>query len=196
MVTPARPTIVKDIVRNAALAQRDAMDAIVRGQGAETIASRGLPVPIGAGFVVSGFMPIRTEINPLPLLREAARAGAGLALPVIQGRGQPLSMREWTLDAPLVRRQWGIREPADEALEVFPDIVITPLAAFDRRGYRVGYGAGYFDMTLNALRARKQIVAIGLAFACQEVEVVPTEPHDARLDFVLTEREVIDCREV
>ena len=89
---------------------------------------------------------------------------------------------------------WGIRQPPPAAPEVFPDILIVPLLAFDRRGHRIGYGAGYYDMTLRQLRAQKSIVAIGLGFAVQEISAVPATPHDERLDLVLTERELIDCR--
>ena len=91
---------------------------------------------------------------------------------------------------------WGIREPKPDAPEVLPDVVIVPLLAFARSGHRVGYGAGYYDMTLGALRAKKTIHAIGIAFAAQEISGVPTTSRDARLDLVLTEREVIDCRTV
>ena len=92
------------------------------------------------------------------------------------------------------RGVWGIRQPTADAPEVAPDILLVPLTVFDRRGHRIGYGAGYYDMTITKLRALKPIVAIGLAFAVQEVDEVPTTPRDARLDLVLTEREVIDFR--
>ena len=103
-------------------------------------------------------------------------------------------MRAWNFGAPLKAGQWGIREPTPEAPEVAPDILIVPLAAFDRAGHRIGYGAGYYDMTINALRAKKKIIAIGIAFAAQEIPKVPATERDARLDLVLTEREVIDFR--
>jgi 5-formyltetrahydrofolate cyclo-ligase len=144
--------------------------------------------------IVSGFSPMKTEINPIPLMRKLADAGAKLALPAIAGRGKPLIMRTWTFGEPLAAGQWGIREPVPEAPEVAPDILIVPLAAFDRVGHRIGYGAGYYDMTINALRAKKKITAIGIAFAAQEIPQVPTTERDARLDLVLTEREVIDFR--
>jgi 5-formyltetrahydrofolate cyclo-ligase len=144
--------------------------------------------------IVSGFSPIKTEINPIPLMRKLADAGAKLALPAIAGRGKPLIMRAWTFGEPLAAGQWGIREPVPEAPEVAPDILIVPLAAFDRVGHRIGYGAGYYDMTINALRAKKKITAIGIAFAAQEIPQVPATERDARLDLVLTEREVIDFR--
>ena len=128
-------------------------------------------------------------------MRKLADAGATLALPVVAGKGKPLIMRAWSFGEPLAAGVWGIREPKPEAPEVVPDILIVPLLAFDRRGHRIGYGAGYYDMTIAALRARKPVIAAGIAFAAQEIAEVPTTPRDARLDLVLTEREVIDCRE-
>jgi len=137
---------------------------------------------------------MKTEINPIPLLHKFAEAGASLALPCIAGRGHPLIMRAWDFGAPLAPGQWGIREPTTEATEVAPDILIVPLAAFDRTGQRIGYGAGYYDMTIHALRAKKKIVAIGIGFAAQEIGKVPATERDERLDLVLTEREIIDFR--
>ena len=90
--------------------------------------------------------------------------------------------------------QWGIREPKADAPEVAPDILLVPLLAFDRSGHRIGYGAGYYDMTIAKLRAMKPVVAVGIAFAAQEIASVPVTPRDARLDLVLTEREIIDLR--
>jgi 5-formyltetrahydrofolate cyclo-ligase len=102
-------------------------------------------------------------------------------------------MRAFTFGDVLASGVWGIREPKPEAPEVFPDILLVPLLAFDRSGHRIGYGAGYYDMTITALRARKSVAAVGIAFAAQEVAQVPSTPRDARLDLVLTEREVIQC---
>jgi 5-formyltetrahydrofolate cyclo-ligase len=143
--------------------------------------------------VVSGYSPLKSEISPLPLLRRCAEAGATLALPVVIGRGQPLVMRAWSFGAPLRSGVWGIREPMMEAQEILPDILLVPLLAFDRAGHRIGYGAGYYDMTISRLRALKSITAIGIAFAAQEIAEVPISPHDAALDFVLTENATIDC---
>jgi len=184
---------LKADLRNAALEKRDAMPPQARAAAAEAVAAWPLPIAVRPGMIVSGFSPIRSEINPLPLLRRFAEAGARLALPAIAERGKPLIMREWAFGAPLGRGQWGIREPQADAPEVDPDIVLVPLAAFDRRGFRIGYGAGYYDMTLNDLRARKPVVAIGLAYAVQEVPAIPTHDRDARLDLVLTEAEIIRC---
>ena len=195
-MTPAASDLIleKESVRRRVLAERDALPPEMRAAAAEAIAARPLPVPLPAQPEVSGFLPIRSEINPLPLMRVLAAAGAQLALPVVVGRGHPLRLRAWMPGETLVRKQWGIREPEDTSPELAPDIVLAPLAAFDRRGSRIGYGAAYYDMTINALRAIKPAIVIGLAYAMQEIENVPTEPHDAKLDFIMTERETIDCR--
>jgi 5-formyltetrahydrofolate cyclo-ligase len=185
---------LKAELRRAALARRDALPAADRQAAAEAIAARAFPVPITTGAIVAGFMPMRSEINPLPLMRRLAAAGARLALPVVAGRGKPLIMRAWAFGEPLASGVWGIREPPPAAPEVAPDIAIVPLLAFDRAGHRIGYGAGYYDLTIAALRARQALVAVGLAFAAQEIAAVPASPRDAPLDLVLTEREVIDLR--
>jgi 5-formyltetrahydrofolate cyclo-ligase len=184
----------KTRLRAEALARRDALPAEARGAAAETIAARPFPLPIAAGTIVSGFMPLKTEISPLPLMRKLATAGAQLALPAVAGRGKPLIMRAWSFGEPLAAGVWGIREPMPEAPDVEPDILLVPLLAFDRAGGRVGYGGGYYDMTIAGLRARKAVVAVGLAFAAQEVAAVPVTARDQRLDLVLTENGVTDWR--
>jgi 5-formyltetrahydrofolate cyclo-ligase len=194
MAIPADNQNQKAQLRAEALVRRDALPAAVRAAGAEAIASRPFPIKFEQGAIISGFSPMKSEINPVPLMRKLADAGAKLALPAIVGRGKPLIMRAWSFGEPLASGQWGIREPVPELPEVSPDILIVPLAAFDRVGHRIGYGAGYFDMTINALRAKKKIIAIGIAFAAQEIPQVPATERDARLDLVLTERETIDFR--
>jgi 5-formyltetrahydrofolate cyclo-ligase len=181
-------------MRKAAFARRDAMPASERQAAAESIAARPFPVALASDAIVSGFSPIKTEVNPLPLLRKLAAAGARLALPVVAGRGKPLIMRAYAFGQELSTGVWGIREPKADAPEVDPDILIVPLVAFDRHGHRIGHGAGYYDMTISRLRTMKPIVAVGIAYALQEFGEVPTTSRDARLDLVLTEREVIDLR--
>jgi 5-formyltetrahydrofolate cyclo-ligase len=184
----------KAVIRREAKTRRDALPPDLRGAAAQAIAARPLPVPLQPGAIVSGFMPLKSEINPLPLMRVLAESGAQLALPAVLGRGKPLAMRAFAFGETLAQGVWGIREPPPDAPEVSPDIVLVPLLAFARNGHRIGYGAGYYDMTITALRAKKLIHALGIAFAAQEIADVPFTSRDARLDFVLTEREVIDCR--
>jgi 5-formyltetrahydrofolate cyclo-ligase len=185
---------LKNNLRAAALAARDALNHEHRAASAQIIATRGLPIEIKHGAVVAGYSPIRSEFDPTPLMRKLVSLGARLALPVITARDAPLQFRGWTLDDKLQRGPLGIPEPSPEAAEIVPDILLVPLAAFDRSGHRIGYGAGHYDRTLAQLRALRTIVAIGLAFAAQEIPGVSASAHDARLDLVLTENETIDFR--
>ena len=195
MSIPADIAHTKAALRRESSANREKIPAEARAKASETIATRASALIVASDIVVSGFFPLKSEINPLPLMRKLAEAGARLALPVVAGRGKPLIMRAYAFGDALASGQWGIREPTPDAPEVAPDILLVPLLAFDRRGNRIGYGAGYYDMTIAALRAAKPIVAVGIAYAAQEVDMVPVTPRDACLDLVLTEREVIDFRE-
>jgi 5-formyltetrahydrofolate cyclo-ligase len=181
-------------LRREMAARRDALPPDVRSAAAEAIAARPFPLPMAPGLVVSGFMPMRSEINPLPLMKTLAEAGVQLALPVTGRRGEPLVMRAWRWGEPLDSGVWGIREPKPEAPQVDPDVLLVPLLAFDRAGGRLGYGGGYYDLTLARLRSCKAVMTVGLAYAIQEIARVPTTPHDATLDLVLTEQEIIDLR--
>jgi len=190
--TPASSS--KASLRAVALARRDALSVEHRAAAAQAIAARGLPFERKHGIVVAGYSPIRSEIDPTPLMRQLATQGAQLALPVIVARGGPLQFRAWSSNGKLQRGPLGILEPSLEATEVIPDILLVPLAAFDRSGHRIGYGAGHYDRTLGQLRALRNIIAIGVAFAAQEIPGVAASAHDARLDLVLTEDETIDFR--
>jgi 5-formyltetrahydrofolate cyclo-ligase len=181
-------------LRTAALAARDALSDEQRAAAARAIAARGLPVEIARGVIVSGYSPIRSEIDPVPLMRTLGAQGARLALPAVLARGKSLAFRAWSPGDRLVLGPLGILEPSPAATEVVPDIMLVPLAAFDRLGHRIGYGAGHYDYTLAHLRKAKPIAAVGLAFAAQEIDAVPALQHDERLDFVLTETKVFDFR--
>ena len=188
------PAPSKADLRTAALESRDALSSEHRAAAAQAIAQRGLPVEIVGGTVVAGYSPIRSEIDPTPLMRELAARGARLALPVITARGQSLRFRVWSVGDRLLSGPLGILEPSPAAAEITPDIVLVPLAAFDHAGHRIGYGAGHYDRTLAQLRKSRHAMAIGLAFAAQEVAAVPALAHDVALDFVLTEARALDFR--
>ncbi len=181
-------------LRHEAFARRDALPASERAAAVESVTQRPFPVAVKPGAIVSGYSSMKSEFNPVPLMRKLSDAGATLALPVTPKRGNPLIMRAWAFGDEMASGVWGIREPKPESPEVFPDIMLVPLAAFDRNGHRIGYGAGYYDKTITRIRAMKPVVAIGVAFAAQEIERVPATPFDARLDLVLTEKEIIDFR--
>jgi len=184
----------KSTLRAAALAARDTLSSEHRAAAAQTIALRGLPFEIMPGAVVAGYSPIRSEIDPIPLMRKLAVPGVQLALPAIIAGDQPLIFRAWSAGDRLARGRLGILEPSAGAKEVIPDILLVPLAAFDRAGHRIGYGAGHYDRTLEQLRKLKAITAVGVAVAVQEVEAVPALSHDAALDYVLTETQMLDFR--
>lgn len=127
-------------------------------------------------------------------MRKLAALGATLALPAIVAADRPLQFRAWSFGEPLRRGARGIPEPDPEAPALAPDILLVPLAAFDRAGHRIGYGAGHYDRTLEQLRASRPIRALGLAFAAQEIAKIPALAHDVVLDYVLTEKRVFDFR--
>jgi 5-formyltetrahydrofolate cyclo-ligase len=181
-------------LRAAALAARDALSEGQRAAAAAAVAERGLPIEILPNMIVSGYAPIRSEIDPMPLMLKLAAQGARLALPTVTARGQSLSFRAWSAGNKMVLGPLGILEPSPAAAELIPDVMLVPLAAFDRLGHRIGYGAGHYDRSLAHLRKSNAITAIGIAFAAQEIEAVPALSHDVPLDYVLTETRMFDFR--
>ncbi len=174
-------------LRAEAIARRDSLPAEAQRAAFKKIAEIGLAFAgLRAGAIVSGFMAIGAEISPAALMARLHREGHPLALPVLQPKGQPLLFRSWAPGEPLATRIWGIREPLPEAAEVEPDLLLVPLLAFDAEGYRLGYGAGYYDRTLKRLRAMKPVIVVGVAYDEQEVPSVPHEAWDELLDWVLT----------
>ena len=176
----------KRALRKEMIAKRDALSPIFRTQMAEKIAKTDVPFDVAEGAVVSGWFAIGNELNPYPLMKRLAKEyGATLALPAIaDGK---LIFRAWVPGMQLQRVGFGLSEPGPEAKEVEPDILFVPMLAFDLRGYRIGYGKAYYDGGITRLRAAKKITAAGLAFDAQCVEHVPVEPHDQKLDYVITE---------
>lgn len=149
----------------------------------------GLSLPAGA--CVSAYWPMRDELDPRPLLLALSARGHPLCLPVVVGKAMPLTFRAWRPGDPLVGARFGTQVPQDSAVEAVPEVLLVPLLAFDRSGYRLGYGGGFYDRTLAALRVERQVLAVGLAYAGQEAPEVPHEPTDRRLDALVTERELL-----
>ncbi len=145
-----------------------------------------------ASRIISAYLPIRHEMDPRPLMAALAGCGHALCLPVMQGRGAPLLFRRYAFGDPLETRPFGLREPLENAPVLVPDVILCPLVAFDRRGRRLGHGAGCFDATLRALRrADHHVTAIGFAHARQEAPEVPAGENDEPLDAVITEDGVV-----
>jgi 5-formyltetrahydrofolate cyclo-ligase len=177
---------IKDAARKAAFARRKAAHEAANGTGAALLSEilagyRGMPI--------SGYMPIRTEIDPLPAMAEAAAHGP-VGVPVIQGAGQPLLFSRWEPGCALKEGPFGAKIPEIDAF-FEPVLLVVPLVAFDRAGGRLGYGVGFYDRTLEMLRARRPTLAVGFAYAAQEAENLPLEETDQPLDMVATETEVI-----
>lgn len=179
-------------LRDAAIARRDRTAAEIGGCGDALAAVFAAAVTVPDGAVVSGFFPFGNEIDVMPLLARLRAAGHEIALPVVTPRGEPLVFRRWRPADAMARGPFGIRQPRDDAPVLVPDLLLVPLLAFDRRGRRLGYGGGYFDRTLAGLRAQGRPLAVGVAFAAQEVDAVPVADYDQPLDWVATEREAIE----
>jgi 5-formyltetrahydrofolate cyclo-ligase len=155
---------------------------------------------VGAAFaaaraakIVAAYWSINDEASTFLLLDKLADDDVATALPVMQGRGAPLSFRLWKKGELLGEVKWGIKEPLPGP-EVFPYLLFVPLLGFDRAGNRLGYGAGFYDRTLARLRAMQPVIAVGVAYAVQETPAIPREAYDQKLDYVLTDRELIVCR--
>lgn len=180
------PVAKKALRAHAVVVRRQAM---VEGgaAAAERLAVQAGRLGIAAGTVLGGYWPMGDEIDPRPLMERLAGLGCQLTLPVVAAPGQPLSFRAWEAGDPLEPGLHGTRHPAAHAPEAVPAVLLVPLLAFDRQCFRLGYGGGYYDRTLESLRARAHVRTIGLAFAAQQVVAVPRDGHDQRLDMVATE---------
>lgn len=176
----------KQTLRREALARRAVLPAETCARAADALAGIGLSfLDLRGSTVISGYYPIGEELDVRPLLIRLIGEGHIIGLPVTR-RDKPLIFRRWTPETETVRGAMGILRPTRDAPEVTPSVLLVPMAAFDARGYRIGYGGGYYDRTLAKLRAEGPVTAVGVAFAQQQVERVPDEPHDARLDWILS----------
>ncbi|AYG60320.1 5-formyltetrahydrofolate cyclo-ligase [Rhizobium jaguaris] len=174
--------------RNERLAARDAIPPDERIEKAlAMLVHAGDAIDLQPGEVVSGFLPIRSEVDIRPLMARLRERGARLCVPVILDK-RTIVFRELVPGAPLVSSGFGTAGPGPEAAVLDPQIMLVPLSAFDSTGHRIGYGAGYYDRAIDQLHQKGlNPRLIGIAFDCQEVPSVPAEPHDVRLDAILTE---------
>lgn len=178
---------LKADLRRAALARRDRLAVEVRAAAAERIADLVAGLDLAPRAIVAGFWPIRSEIDPRPAMVRLAAKGHSLVLPALLGDGVTMVFRRWMPGEPLVAAAFGLSEPPATAAEVEPQVLLMPLAAFDDRGGRIGYGGGFYDRALERLERSHPVLRIGIAFSTQRVDRVPEEVHDRRLDLILTE---------
>ncbi|MFQ5624485.1 MAG: 5-formyltetrahydrofolate cyclo-ligase [Paracoccaceae bacterium] len=189
-MTRHAPTDLKKAARAAAFARRRAAHA--ESAAADPAATRRLLDFVSRlenVRIVSGYLPIRTEIDPVAAMSALFGQGKRVCVPVIRGSGQPLDFREWTPDAALQDGPFGAKIPREGKL-LRPDLLIVPLVAFDEKCYRLGYGGGFYDRTLEKLRASGRAIAIGLAYDGQCAPDLPVDPTDQMLDGIVTERSI------
>lgn len=186
---------MKDLSEAKAAARKIAFAARKTAHKADIGAGAGVLSSFLAGYrgvPLAGYMPIRTEIDPLPAMEEACAHGV-VGVPVIEAQGQPLHFARWEPDLEMVSGAFGAHIPAEQQF-FEPEIVIVPLVAFDLKGGRLGYGGGFYDRTLALLRSRRATLAIGFAYDAQEAEELPLEPTDQPLDLIITVSRVLDFR--
>ena len=180
-------TSSKDTIRNQALERRAKLKELADELSLRVSRNFAASVPIPPGAAVSSYFAIGDEADPAGLESELRRRGHRILLPRVTGRNLPLDFHIWEEGAPLHRGGFGLSEPSPDWPKLAPDVLIVPLLAFDMDGYRVGYGAGYYDRTIRKLRENKKIIAAGFGFSLQEFPTVPHLAHDERLDWVVTD---------
>jgi 5-formyltetrahydrofolate cyclo-ligase len=176
----------------AVRAEAAAEDPVATGTA---LCERILPaIDFPGGCVVSAYWPIGSEIDPRPLMAHLHGQGHPIALPLTPAPGNPLVFRAWRPEDTLVAADFGTRVPLASQPELTPRVLIVPLLAFDRTGYRLGYGGGYYDRTLARLRDSGDVLAVGVAYAAQEVAEVPRGGSDQPIDWIVTETESMDLQ--
>ena len=170
--------------RRQAMGHREAAAIAVRDRFLQTF-------DLAPAVAISAFWPLDDEFDPRPLFMELQRRGHPVGLPVVVRKGQPLLFRRWLPDIELVRGPFRVMIPPPESPEIVPDLLLVPLLAFDRDGYRLGYGGGFYDRTIAKLRGGRGALAVGVAFAAQEVPAVPRDSTDQPLDWIVTENDVV-----
>jgi 5-formyltetrahydrofolate cyclo-ligase len=189
-MTSLSPADVKEKLRQQALSRRDELDEAFRADAGHRVTARTLDLAdLKATPTIGAYWPIRSEVDPRPIMEALVARGQEVALSQIIH--PKLSFRLWQPGDPLIKGGFGVREPGPDAPEIHPAALLVPLAAFDRRGGRIGYGKGHFDRAIAALEKQHPVLTIGLAFSVQEIDEVPLEPHDRLLDIVITENELI-----
>lgn len=192
-MTPPAESAAKSVLRDAARARRDGLGENERAAASAAIAERTIAVvAANRPAVLAAYSAIRSEVDPDEIIAWALANGLVVALPAVVD-ATTLVFRRYAPGDPLAAGGYGTLAPTRDAPEVHPDLIVSPLLAFDRKGSRLGYGRGFYDRGLWLLRARgMKPLSIGLAFATQEVTAIPDELHDVRMDWIVTERETLD----
>ncbi|MEJ0013692.1 MAG: 5-formyltetrahydrofolate cyclo-ligase [Bauldia sp.] len=195
MIAPTTDIPSKATLRAEAMARRDTLTTGVREAASVAIAHRVAQLPeMARARTIAAYMPIWSEVDPRPIIAWAFEHGADVVLPAVIG-GTAMEFRRHRAGDALVAGRFGTMMPHADAEVVDPDVVVSPMVAFDRHGTRLGHGRGFYDRAIALLHAKgARPLLVGVAFAAQEVAAIPTEPHDVRMDIIVTERETLTFR--
>lgn len=193
MTTPT--SLDKVSSRNLYRLARSHIGAAYADKAAAVIAKKFFEhAPLEHGCIIAGYVPMATELNPFPIMEQLCTQGYQCTVPMITDADAPLTFGVWRPETPLGHHPlYGFLQPSDSLRTAVPDIIITPLVACTSQGIRLGYGKGFYDRTLAALRREKNITVIGVCFGCQVAESLPSDAWDQRLDMVITEKTVHRC---
>ncbi|MCF6200162.1 MAG: 5-formyltetrahydrofolate cyclo-ligase [Hyphomicrobiaceae bacterium] len=177
----------KSQLRQQMKTQRGEIDAAGAKEAASAVIEQLKPfLASKKRWQIALYHPLHSELDALPLARFLSEQRVRLSLPVIMSRDEPMIFRPWQIDELLVSAVHKIKVPPNKGLSATPELIIVPLLAFDKNGYRLGYGGGYYDRTLAQIRGERRVIAMGLAYDFQEVNSIPVGPHDQHLDYLLT----------
>lgn len=182
---------LKTRLRQAAKRQRMTLNVEQETAAEDAAANFMACIALEDTSIVAGYAAHHTELNAWPLMHLLHKSSTTCCLPVLRGTAESLQFRHWCPQAQLSANHLGIQEPGAAAEVHRPDIVVTPLLAFDRQGHRLGYGGGYYDRTLQELRLAGTVTAVGFGYGAQEIDEVPAGDFDERLDWIVTDTEVM-----
>ena len=185
---------IKKDARKIAMQVRSRLHAENKVGAFKSLINIGFPISnSGDKNIISGYLSYRGEIDVTGLMQQLSDQGWKTCLPVVKADGEPLVFRSWSPGQETIAGRWGIAVPPASVKTVEPDVLLVPLLSFDRSGFRLGYGGGFYDRTIEFLKTRKKIITMGVAYAGQEVDKVPHENHDQPLDMVITEKGIVEC---
>jgi 5-formyltetrahydrofolate cyclo-ligase len=182
----------KNTIRIQYLALRKRIDQQKAAEAAHAVAESLLKIIPATATIVAGYRCVHGELDISVAMEKLGARGHTLCLPAIEAADKPLHFRRWRIGEVMEKGRYGVEVPPSGAPVFKPNIVLVPLVAFDKNGHRLGYGAGYYDRTIQGLRElEKSVEVIGVAYSIQQVEHLPFDPHDAKLDIVVTEKNTI-----
>ncbi|MCY3675107.1 MAG: 5-formyltetrahydrofolate cyclo-ligase [Rhodobacteraceae bacterium] len=184
-------SIFKSDLRKAAKSKRSRIYSVKSEKDAQNLLADYLLRKVNLHQIIASYSPIQSEISPKGAIEGLAERGYPLCLPVVIERSQPLKFRSWRINDEMIVGDYGVSIPSGGDW-VVPEVIIVPLLAFDEKGYRLGYGGGFYDRTLEKLKREKEVMAVGFAFSGQYCADIPRDEYDYRLDTIVTEQGITE----